>query len=150
MNGLCKATLELVKQRCYEEIMTLSVEDRLSIHELISLHGHVADDRQHERLGLLFTDDAVYDVSAYGLGLVRGLDALTELFVQRPGDQPIGHHVTNVIVQPSSGARATVRSKGLGIMADGTAGTVIYDDVVVRTEAGWRISVRAVIPARTD
>jgi hypothetical protein len=35
-------------------------------------------------------------------------------------------------------------------MADGTAGTVIYDDVVVRTEAGWRISVRAVIPARTD
>jgi SnoaL-like domain len=130
--------------------MTLSVEDRLAIHELISLHGHVADDRQHEQLDLLFTDDAIYDVSAYGLGLVRGLDALTALFVQRPGDQPIGHHVTNVIVQPSGGDRANVRSKGLAVMADGTAGTVIYDDVVVRTEAGWRISVRAVIPARTD
>jgi hypothetical protein len=130
--------------------MELSIDDRLSIHELISLHGHLADDRQHERLRLLFTDDAAYDVSAYGLGIVQGLDALTELFAQRPGDQPVGHHVTNVVVGLGDGDKASVRSKGLAVMADGTAGTVTYDDVVVRTGAGWRISQRTVIPARTD
>jgi hypothetical protein len=113
--------------------MTLSVEDRLSIHELISLHGHLTDDREHEKLHLLFTDDASYDISAYGLGVVRGLDALTELFRQRPGTQPVGHHVTNVIVGPGGAGTAAdagvdpdvdtaaVRSKGLAVMADGTA-----------------------------
>jgi hypothetical protein len=130
--------------------MPLSIEDRLSIHELISLHGHLTDDRQHERLYLLFTDDAAYDVSAFGLGVVQGLDALTELFVQRPGDQPIGHHVTNVMVGLGDDDTASVRSKGLAVMADGTTGTVTYDDVVVRTETGWRISQRTVIPAHSD
>jgi hypothetical protein len=130
--------------------MPLSIEDRLSIHELIALHGHLTDNRQHERLRLLFTDDAAYDVSAYGLGVVQGLDALTELFVQRPGDQPIGHHVTNVMVGLGDDDTASVRSKGLAVMADGTTGTVTYDDVVVRTEAGWRISQRTVIPVHTD
>jgi SnoaL-like domain len=135
---------------CYKDVVALSTEDRLSIHELISLHGHLTDDRQHDRLRLLFTDDAAYDVSAFGLGVVRGLDALTELFVQRPGTQPIGHHVTNVVVGAGGADTASVRSKGLAVMADGTAGTVTYDDVVVRTAAGWRIARRTVIPARTD
>jgi 3-phenylpropionate/cinnamic acid dioxygenase small subunit len=128
----------------------LPVEDRFAIHELIALHGHVVDDRRHDQLDLLFTDDAVYDVSAYGAGVVRGLDALTELFRQRPGAQPIGHHVTNVLVGEGDDRAVAVRSKGLAVMADGTAGTVTYDDVVVRTEAGWRISRRAVIPARVE
>jgi hypothetical protein len=130
--------------------MPLSVDDRLSIHELISLHGHLADDRREEQLHLLLADDATYDISAYGMGVVRGIDALTELFSERPGQQPVGHHVTNVVVSGHDDGTATVRSKGLAVMADGTAGTVIYDDVVVRTDAGWRISRRTVIPARTD
>jgi SnoaL-like protein len=142
--------------------MSLSAEDRLSIHELISLHGHLTDDREHEKLHLLFTGDASYDISAYGLGVVEGLDALVDLFRQRPGTQPVGHHVTNVIVGTTGDAgdpggsddagddTATVRSKGLSVMADGTAGTVTYHDVVVRTEAGWRIARRKVVPARTD
>jgi hypothetical protein len=130
--------------------MSLSVEDRLAIHELLAMHGHLADDRRDDELHLLLTDDAVYDVSAYGLGVVQGLPGLTELFAARPGDQPLGHHVTNVVVTEQTDARATVRSKGLAVMADGGAGTVIYDDVVVRTGAGWRIARRTIIPARAE
>ena len=129
--------------------MPLSVDDRLSIHELISLHGHLADDRRDGELGLLLTDDATYDISAYGMGVVRGIEALSRLFAERPGDQPIGHHVTNVIVTGEEGDRATVRSKGLAVMPDGAAGTVTYDDVVVRTPVGWRISHRTIVPARS-
>ncbi|MFI5623774.1 nuclear transport factor 2 family protein [Nocardioides sp. NPDC051685] len=131
--------------------MPLTTTDRLAIHELVSLHGHLADDRRSKDLDLLLTPDASYDVSAYGLGVVQGLPALIELFSSAPGDQPIGHHVTNVIVtaDPDLDDRAQVRSKGLSIMADGRAGTVVYEDNVVRTADGWRISARVVVPSRS-
>ncbi|MFJ5309293.1 hypothetical protein [Streptomyces sp. NPDC088350] len=43
---------------------------------------------------------------------------------------------------PEGGAR--VRSKGLGIRADGSCGSVTYVDTVVRVGADWRISHRRV------
>ncbi|WP_112238008.1 nuclear transport factor 2 family protein [Kribbella monticola] len=130
--------------------MPLTTEDRLAIHELVSLHGHLADDRRSDDLDLLLTADASYDVSAYGLGIVRGLPALIDLFKSAPGDQPIGHHVTNVIVtaDPDLDDRATVRSKGFSVMANGHAGTVVYEDEVVRTPNGWRINARVIVPSR--
>jgi len=130
--------------------MPLTAEDRLSIHELVSLHGHLADDRREDQLHLLLTPDATYDVTAYGMGAVQGLEALVALFAERPGEQPLGHHVTNVVTTEHDDGTVRVRSKGLAVMADGTAGTVVYADVVVRTPAGWRISHRTVVPARTD
>jgi hypothetical protein len=130
--------------------MPFSSEDRLAVHELLALHGHIADDRRPEDLHLLLTGDAVYDVSAYGMGEVVGLAALTTLHEARPGEQPVGHHVTNVVVTPESDDRARVRSKGLAVMRDGSTGTVVYDDVVVRTDAGWRLAHRRITPHRTD
>ena len=35
-------------------------------------------------------------------------------------------------------------------MADGSAGTCTYDDLVTRTDAGWRISRRHIRGPRTD
>ncbi|WP_406031638.1 nuclear transport factor 2 family protein [Nocardioides sp. NBC_00163] len=130
--------------------MPLTTADRLAIHELVSLHGHLADDGRSEDLGLLMTPEASYDVTAYGLGVVTGLPALIELFASGPGDQPVGHHVTNVIVtaDPDRDDRASVRSKGLSVMANGRTGTVVYEDDVVRTASGWRISARIVVPSR--
>jgi len=54
--------------------------------------------------------------------------------------------VTNVVVIADGDDEATVRSKGIGILADGTSGTVVYEDVVRRTGVGWRIAHRTVIP----
>lgn len=127
----------------------LSTADRLAIQELLGRHGHLADERRPEDLDQLLTDDAVYDLSDFGLGVVTGLAAITELHRQRPGDQPIGHHVTNVQIDESDGGVA-VRSKGLSVMADGTAGTCTYHDFVVRTGRGWRIAHRRIRPARRD
>jgi len=51
-----------------------------------------------------------------------------------------GHHVTNIILTEVArwpgGQVARVRSKGIGIQADGSSGSVVYDDL--RTAAGWR------------
>ncbi len=43
--------------------MTLPTADRLAIHELLALHGHLMDDGQFDRLGELFTSDVVYDLT---------------------------------------------------------------------------------------
>jgi hypothetical protein len=43
----------------------------------------------------------------------------------------------------------TAQSKGIGVNSDGTSGTVIYEDTMVRTAAGWRISRRRVRARRS-
>lgn len=65
----------------------------------------------------------------------------------RPLSARIGHHVSNVLIDERPDGTISVRSKGLSVMADGTC---TYDDVVVKTDAGWRIAHRRILPVRTD
>lgn len=122
--------------------------DRVLIHELVGLHGHLMDEGRFDRLGELFTDDVVYDVSALGGGELRGAAAIAEAGRTLGDRNPVGHHVTNIVVTELGDDEASVVSKGIGIMADGTAGSVVYEDRVRRTSAGWRIARRRVLPRR--
>jgi F420-dependent oxidoreductase-like protein len=138
---------ELAPGKKLQEPEPLSTSDRVAVHELVSLHGHLADDRRASELSLLLTEDAVYDLSAYGLETAHGLNAIQTLHEQRSGIQPIGHHVTNININDRQrDGEVTVRSKGLSVMADGTTGTCVYEDVVIRTAAGWRIAKRRIRP----
>jgi SnoaL-like domain len=128
----------------------LSADDRLAIHELIALHGHLADDRRPEDLHLLLTADATYDLEDYGLGTITGLPAIHDVFAARPGQQPLGHHVTNVITTEHPDGTIHARSKGLSVMPNGTTGTVTYEDTLLHTEAGWRITHRKIHKPQTD
>jgi SnoaL-like domain len=130
--------------------VTLTNQDRLDIQELISLHGHLADDRRADLLDQLLTDDAVYDLDDFGMGRVTGLPALRRLFEEAPGEQPVGHLVTNVVITAQPDGSASVRSKGLAVMADGRADTAGYEDRVVQTAAGWRITHRKVVRRRPN
>jgi hypothetical protein len=47
--------------------MTLSIENRLLIHELLSRHGHLMDRGEFDRLDELFTPDVVYDLTDFGI-----------------------------------------------------------------------------------
>ena len=123
--------------------MTLSVEDRLAITDLINRHGHLCDAGELDAWAELFTEDVVYDVTDLGFDATEGLAATRELALALGNRNPVAHHVTNVVVtEEDAGARAI--SKGLGVMAGGTIGSVTYTDVVVRTTEGWRISRRTV------
>jgi hypothetical protein len=61
---------------------------------------------------------------------------------------PVAHHVTNVVIEEVADGRVLARSKGLGVMADGSCGSVTYEDTVVRVEEGWRICHRKVSARR--
>ncbi len=128
--------------------MTLAPDDRAEITELLARHGHLFDDGEFDRLDLLFTASVRYDVTAFGGGVLQGIEAIRAATLALGDRNPVGHHVTNVVLteQPDGSVRA--RSKGIGVYADGTAGSVTYEDEIVRTDDGWRIDARTVAPRR--
>ncbi|MFI2205365.1 nuclear transport factor 2 family protein [Streptomyces sp. NPDC020192] len=128
--------------------MTLTLEERLAIGELIALHGHFVDDGELDRMDELFTPDVVYDLTDFGQDPLVGLTAFREASLALGDGNPVAHHVTNVVVHETADGQVRARSKGLGIRADGTCGSVTYDDTLVRTPDGWRISHRTLTARR--
>ena len=128
--------------------MTPAEQDRADIADLINLHGHFTDAGELDRAGELFTEDVSYDLEDFGLGSLHGTAAGREAALALGDANPVGHHVTNIVITQIDERSARVRSKGIAVMADGTAGSVVYEDVVTRRPDGWRISSRTVTARR--
>jgi SnoaL-like domain len=128
--------------------MALNVADRLEIMEVIALHGQYTDSGELERWDEVFTPDVIYDVSDVGFGVIEGLAALREVGLRLGSANPVAHHVTNIVLEDPAGDRVLARSKGLAVMADGSCGSTTYEDTVVRTADGWRISHRVILARR--
>ena len=122
----------------------LDVCDRLAIHELLGLYGHVIDDRRWSDLGLLFTDDIVFDATHFGNPVTTSLEELRRFWMSDESMHPLAHHATNVVVTQESDGTVRVLSKGLGVGHGGRVGSAVYRDVVEQTPNGWRISHRIV------
>ena len=128
--------------------MALSEQDRIDICDLINLHGHLTDAGELDQAGELFTPDVTYDLDDFGLGALHGTAVMREAALALGDANLVGHHVTNIVITPIDGRSARVQSKGIGIKADGTAGSVAYDDIVTRQPDGWKISYRKVTARR--
>ncbi|HEY2280582.1 MAG TPA: nuclear transport factor 2 family protein [Streptosporangiaceae bacterium] len=126
----------------------LSEQDRVDISDLINLHGHLTDAGELDQAGELFTTDVTYDLSDFGLGSRHGTAAIRAAALALGPANPVGHHVTNLVITAIDDSSARVQSKGIGIKADGTAGSVTYDDVVTRQGSSWKISYRKVTARR--
>ncbi|MFE7746169.1 nuclear transport factor 2 family protein [Nocardia sp. NPDC057455] len=94
-------------------------------------HGHLVDAGELDRMDELFTADVIYDLTDLGFGELRGVPALREAALALGDANPVGHHVTNVLITENDAGTVVVRSKGIGIDADGGCGSVTYEDVVV-------------------
>lgn len=128
----------------------MNTDDRLQINETLALHAHLVDENQLDRLDELFTPDAVYDMSASGLGVFEGREVIRAAAAEmaRSGHSPLAHFLTNVIITSTGDDEATARSKGLMIMADGQLHAVNHADVLRHHDGAWRISRRTITPAR--
>jgi SnoaL-like protein len=123
--------------------MDLSTDDRFAILDLVALHGHLMDDGDLDRLEELFSADIVYDLGDFGRGSLCGVEAIRAAALSLGQRNPLAHHVTNVLISQDQ-AVVRVRSKGLAVNIDGSAGSVVYEDVVRREADGWRITYRKV------
>jgi hypothetical protein len=127
----------------------LSLEDRIAITELIALHGHLVDDGRLDELNRVFAEDVTHDLTAFGLGIHQGLGGVREAAEALGDANPVGHHVTNVVIVEVKDEHTVVtRSKGIGIRADGTAGSVVYEDTVTKRDGTWRITSRTITVRR--
>lgn len=129
--------------------MGISAEDRVAVTELIAMHGHLTDDGELDRMDELFTADVVYDISDFGQEPLVGPGAIRDAALALGDANPVGHHVTNTVLTEVGADVIGARSKGIGIRADGTCGSVSYEDTVVRGAQGWRISRRKIVVRRT-
>ncbi len=126
----------------------LPEQDRADISDLINLHGHLMDAGALDQAGELYTADVTYDLGDFGLGSLHGTAAIRAAALAMGQANPVGHHVTNIVITGIDDRSARVQSKGIGIKADGTAGSVTYDDIVTRQPGGWKISYRKVTARR--
>ena len=128
----------------------LQVEDRYAIDETLSMHGHIFDAGELDRLDEIFTPEVVYDMSAVGIGVFEGIEVVRSA-AARMGDRgPIAHHVTNVVISSDGDDVVTARSKGLMLMADGALESVHHLDTLRRHDGEWRISRRIISPVRKE
>ncbi|GAA2670252.1 MULTISPECIES: nuclear transport factor 2 family protein [Actinosynnema] len=129
--------------------MALTTEDRLEITETLSLLGHLADSGGPDRLEEVFTPDAVYDLTAAGMGAFTGIDAIREAAGRIAAHGPVAHHLTNVVIggEEQDGVVSAL-SKGLLLMADGKVESIVMADDVRRHGDGWRIARHVVTPQR--
>jgi ketosteroid isomerase-like protein len=128
----------------------MNTDDRVEIAEVLALHAHIFDANQLDRLDELFTPDAVYDMRPVGMGTFEGTDDIRVAAARMAasGHAPLAHYVTNIVITSSSDDdAATVQSKGLMMMSDGTFQGVMHADTVRRHNGNWRISRRIITPA---
>ncbi len=112
------------------------------IHELLALYGHLIDDREFWRLNEIFTVDAEFDLRLYGGTSYSGLDAIIKM-MQESDEHPLAHHTSNIVISIDSEI-VSVKSKGIGVGYKGRVGSVVYRDVLINTDSGWRIQQRSV------
>ena len=116
--------------------------DVAEIHELLARYGHVIDGRRWDDLGLLFTDDALFDASDFGAPVTESLKALRAMWSSDEGQHPVAHHATNILVEEGGDGGLRIASKGIGVLRNGRVASVVYRDEARRTDAGWRLARR--------
>jgi hypothetical protein len=125
-------------------------QDQCAITETLSMHGHIFDAGQLDRLDEIFTPEVVYDMSAVGIGVFDGIEVVRSAAASMGDRGPIAHHVTNVVISSDVDDVVTAQSKGLMLMADGTLESVNHLDTLRRHDGQWRISRRIISPVRTE
>jgi 3-phenylpropionate/cinnamic acid dioxygenase small subunit len=124
---------------------SVDASDIIEIHQLLGLYGHLVDAKEWDRFAEVFEADAVLDYTGVRAPRVfSGLEEIRQYF--RDANHPSAHHVTNIVVSEVAG-EVRVKSKFLAPYTRATHDPLRwfggdYDDVVVRTPAGWRFRRR--------
>lgn len=115
----------------------LSAEDVVSIQAVIMKYGFLIDDREFDRMGEVFTEDAVVDYRPGGEGPFVGLAEINR--AMKALQHPVQHMMVSHIIDDVSGDWVVTRTKALIPLQAGGIADITYRDVLVRTPAGWRI-----------
>lgn len=120
--------------------------DIQAIRRLTHEYSRLVDTAQLEDLLTLFTEDAEWDTTAFGMGVERGHAALREFFAGliRNTEQRCHMAMNHRIDITGDEASATVYLHAFVTMSDGRVDESVgyYADDYVRTDQGWKIRRR--------
>jgi hypothetical protein len=127
--------------------MTTEVEDKDAIRELFSEYCFRMDEFRFAELGALFTEDGEW-IARYARA--RGPAEIAALMARNiPTEPKRKHFIMNSLIR-LDGDRASARTSYLvvlqaagGALVPSVAGT--YEDVLVRTAAGWSFRERRLV-----
>ena len=122
----------------------MNPNDFVELQQLLNRYCHIVDTKAWGDLGEIFTPDGSVTVADV-YPKTTGLDGLRELYGRM--NHPVAHTSSTLIVVESGDDSARLSSKWVTVRKEGLCGTGVYDDVVVRTPAGWRIHERIARPA---
>lgn len=125
--------------------MSLSIEDRLTIHELLARLDHAVDSQDWDAYLALFTADASLDPGF--APPVSGPPAIRAFLVASEGSTRGKRHVASNIVVDGQGSGATARSYLTVIEREdipSVVATAVIEDHLVKGEDGWRVAKHSV------
>ena len=132
------------------------VEDKLEILDLIGRYSHGADGKEPRAYADVFTEDGIFHGRAGQPDeiIYRGYDEILA-FVSRAqgqrGNRQGRHHQSTTIFLEMTSDRAKTRTYLLTTSVDEgrlpqVGLSTIYEDEIVRTDKGWRIKYRKLLP----
>ncbi len=122
--------------------------DYIQIQNVLNLYPHIIDDAaNYGRVGEVFAEDGVFHAGDYGS--YRGVSAMIEYWSHSPlrkkaleSSQLLAHNVANIVITEDANGTVRALSRCIGVSKDGRASIAVYNDVMRRTEHGWRIVER--------
>jgi ketosteroid isomerase-like protein len=127
--------------------VALPAEDRIELHELVARYGNVVDDCDLDALGTVYTDDAeLVLVTASGREVRKhGLGEIGEFLAA--SNSTNAHILTNITtaVEDAGADEQVVLRYRMGAPKGADLFSIDYRDVVVRTDAGWRIAHHTIL-----
>jgi hypothetical protein len=126
----------------------LEPADQLAIRRLADLYGYLIDNRMFSRIGEVFTEDVVYDVTDFGSGVQHGIAEVVAGW--RVARHPLAHHAISVLLGNETDGTVDLVTLAIGVGDKGRVGSVTYYDTAVRTPAGWRLSHRRAVLRRPE
>ena len=125
----------------------IDAQDYAAVVQLLARYCHLVDGEAWDALvDEVFASDGSMTVTGV-YPTTSGPIALRELYAERMR-HPVAHESTSVVVHDAGADRVSVVSKWITVRADGSCGSGVYADELVRTSAGWRIGARVATPDR--
>lgn len=121
--------------------MSLSIEDRITIHELLARLDHAVDSQDWDTYLALFAEDAAMDPGF--APPVSGLPAIRAFLQATEGGTRGKRHVATNVVVDGNGAEASARSYLTVIEREDipkVVATAAIEDHLIKRQDGWRIS----------
>jgi 3-phenylpropionate/cinnamic acid dioxygenase small subunit len=125
--------------------MSLSIEDRLLLHELVARLDHAVDAQDWDSYLAVFAEDATLDPGF--APAVSGLPAIRAFLQASEGGTRGKRHVASNLVTEGSGTEARVRSYLTVIEREDlpkVVATAVIEDQLVKRPEGWRVTAHTV------